>query len=186
VFAKKRLLALVHAHMWAHAGFFVNVHAYFFTRGCMRFLECEIYKERWALISFSDIGMPAYHYTCGQTLTTAPGPLPTPISLPYYPLAKHPLCHLSQATTIGGETPVLDHKRATLVIKIEARRRRLCLSSFLPKSYVMLQQDLTPGLTHMQQPCAPQHLPFNSLPTTHLHERTICFLAINCLSAMYR
>jgi len=118
----------------------------------MRFLKCEIYKERWALISFSDIGRPVYHCTCGYTLTTGtpPGPLPTPIYLPYYPLAQHPLCHLSQATTIVGETPALDHKRVALVIKIEARRRRLCLSSFLPKSYAMLQQDLTPGLTHTQ------------------------------------
>jgi len=55
VFAKKLLRSLVHADMWVHAVSCVGVHACFFT----------MYKERWALISFVGVCMPACHCICG-------------------------------------------------------------------------------------------------------------------------
>jgi len=76
----------------AHAPVSVWVHTYF----CF-----AIYNERWALISFGDICVPACHCFGGYTLT-----IPPPHTLPYYPWTKHPTCPLSQLKTIGGGLPL--------------------------------------------------------------------------------
>jgi len=64
------------------------VHAYFFSAIC---------NKHWVLISFGDICLSVYPYSCGYTLT-----IPPPHTLPYYPWTKHPSCPLSQFKTIGG------------------------------------------------------------------------------------
>ena len=79
----------------AHALLSMWVHAYFY---------CAIYNKLWALISFSDICVPACYCICGYTLT-----IPLPHTLPYYPGTQHPPCPLSQATTIGGGLPAPPH-----------------------------------------------------------------------------
>jgi len=67
------------------------VHACFFSAIC---------HEHWVLISFGDICLSTYPYSCGYTLT-----IPPPHTLPYYPQIKHPSCPLSQFQTIGGGLP---------------------------------------------------------------------------------
>jgi len=67
------------------------VHAYFY---------CAIYNERWTLISFGDICVPACHLCCDYTLT-----IPPSHTLPYYPGTQHPPCPLYQATIIGVGLP---------------------------------------------------------------------------------
>jgi len=67
------------------------VHAYFY---------CAICNERWTLISFGDICVPACHCCCGYTLTITPSH-----TLPYYPQTQHPPSPLSQGTTIWGGLP---------------------------------------------------------------------------------
>jgi len=52
------------------------VHAYFFSAIC---------NERWVLISFGDICVPAYPCSCGYTL-----PIPPPHTLTYYPWTNIP------------------------------------------------------------------------------------------------
>jgi len=109
----------------AHVLLSMWVHAYFY---------CAIYNERWALISFGYICVPACHCICGYTLN-----IPPPHTLPYYPRTKHPPCPLSPVSSFPGHdhwggTPPIDHGRAAAKPTIGARRRRLCLSlcSLLP------------------------------------------------------
>ena len=81
------------------------VHAYFY---------CAIHNERWTLISFRYICVPACHLCCGYTLTVLPF-----LTLSYYPRTQHPPCPLYQATTIGvGLSPSI----------MGARRRNLRLA----------------------------------------------------------
>jgi len=75
----------------AHALLSMWVYVHFFSAIC---------NEHWALISFSDISVPACHCLCGYTLT-----IPPPHTLPYYPQTQHPPCPVSQAT-IGGGLPL--------------------------------------------------------------------------------
>jgi len=55
----------------AHMFLSMWVHVYLFS---------AIHNEHWALISFSDICVPACHCLCGYTLT-----IPPPHTLTYYP-----------------------------------------------------------------------------------------------------
>jgi len=78
--------------------------------------------------------VPACHCICGYTLT-----IPPPHTLPYYPQTKHPLCPLSQTTTIEGGLPPPS--------TMGARRRQLRLArvntdSVCLRAHTYLYNDL--------------------------------------------
>ena len=146
---------------FAHVPLNLWVHAYFYS---------VIYNERWELISFGDICVPACHYIFGYTLT-----IPPHHTLPYYPQTQYPLCPLCQTMTIWREFPPLDHGRA--VAKPTAV---LTLFVFvLAATCTMLRQDLTPGLALTQHnTLAHNHTSFPPPsvlhpPYTHTFQRII-------------
>ena len=143
------------------------VHAYFY---------CAIYNERWTLISFGDMCVPARH-CCGSYNLT----IPPSYTLAYYPRTQHPPCPLSQDTGDCGGTPSLDHGRAAAKPAIGARQRRFWLSScsLLPAPCAA---KTSPGLAPTQQPCLqPLFTPASLCTATppHPHLPTHHFLQIH-------
>ena len=152
----------------AHALLSMWVHAYFY---------CAIYNERWALISFSDICVPACHCICGYTLTVPPSH-----TLPYYPRTQYPPCHVSQATTIGGGLPSRSWARSGETYDWRAAAPTL-FDFLLAATCTMLRQDLTPSLAPTQHNTfARNHTPLpppSVIPSpTHPHLPTHHFLQI--------
>jgi hypothetical protein len=133
------------------------MHAYFFG---------VIYNERWTLISFGDICVPACHCCCGYTLT-----IPPSHTLPYYPRTQHHPCPLSQARSLGGDSHPRSWVRGGKTYDWRAAAPILVVF-VLTAICTMVRQDLTPGLAPTQHPCMQPHFtPTSSPPTllSHVH-----------------
>jgi len=151
----------------AHALLSMWVHAYFY---------CAIYNKLWALISFSDICVPACYGICDYTLTIL-----LPHTLPYYPRTQHPPCPLSQATTIGDRPPpsIMGARRRPLRLahgsadSVPLRAHR-CLQHAPPKPHTRPRTS--------QHHCTQPHSTPTSSPPTFLHPIAISILAVNSLS----
>ena len=83
---------------------------------------CVVYKERWALISFSDICVLTCYFICGYALTIPPPHAHAPPLLPSG--ATSPVSSSSGHNHRGG-TPPLDHGRAVATPKLDAQQRQL-------------------------------------------------------------
>jgi len=85
-------------------------------------LVLAVYKERWALISFSDFCVLTSYFICGYTLPIPPRHAHAPSLLPSGPIS--PVSSSPGHNNRGG-TPPVNHGRAATTPKIDARQRQL-------------------------------------------------------------
>ena len=152
----------------AHALLSMWVYAYFY---------CAIHNEPWALISFSDICVPACHCICGYTLT-----FPLPI-LSNTTLGRNiPRVIFLRPQLLGGGLPSRSWARGGETYDWRAAAPTLFVF-VLAATCTMLRQDLTLSLAPTQHnTLARNHtpLPPPSIipPPTHPHLPTHHFLQI--------
>ena len=112
-------------------------------------------------------------------------PLPMPIALPSYPLARHPLClppGPREGFPSSHERYCKEPDNQQVRRTQDGRAAALTLFVFvLAATCTILQEGLILSLPPTQHPCAPQNFTHTSLPTTPLNLIAISFVCDSVL-----